>query len=55
MKHHGSWVRYRQGCRCYSCVEAEGASHEDLNINVVPKMNDSLGDLDLLKFLLLDP
>lgn len=51
---HGTWAKYRQGCRCSDCTDAENAINKELNINMVPLMTDDVGDLNLLKFLLLD-
>lgn len=49
---HGTWARYRQGCRCSECCATEETVTETLNMDSVPLMNESLGDLDILRFLL---
>lgn len=49
---HGSWVRFRQGCRCTECCTTAEKTTENLNIDSVPKMTEKLGDLDVLRFLL---
>lgn len=33
---HGTYVRYRQGCRCSSCTNAEFADKTPININAIP-------------------
>lgn len=33
---HGSVVRYRQGCRCSECYEAETEPKLPININAIP-------------------
>ena len=53
MRAHGSWVRYRQGCRCTPCVDAHNNSLPNVNMNVIPYMHESLGDLDAIRFGLL--
>lgn len=53
MRPHGSWVRYRQGCRCTECVTAESEEIKEINIQEIPKMNAELTDLEMLKFRLL--
>lgn len=50
---HGSWVRYRQGCSCEHCVEAHNVSLENVNVNVIPYVHESLGNLDDIRFGLL--
>lgn len=49
---HGTWVHYRQGCRCSECETANTTDNKKLNINSVPLMNQDLGDLDVLRFLM---
>lgn len=53
MRPHGSWVRYRQGCRCAECVNAESEEIKEINIQEIPQMNTELTDLEMLKFRLL--
>lgn len=55
MKPHGSWVRYRQGCRCNDCVDAESKENDKLNIDMIPYVGQTLGDLEMLKYGLLSP
>lgn len=55
LKPHGTWTRYRQGCRCHECTSAEEQENEKLNINMIPYMTQSLGDLEMLKYGLLSP
>jgi hypothetical protein len=52
IRSHGTWVRYRQGCRCTDCTDVAAIQPETLNINSVPLMSEQLGDLDILRFLL---
>lgn len=54
LRPHGTWMRYRQGCTCEECIEASNTKTEEININSVPYMNENLGDLDTLRFLLFD-
>jgi WhiB family redox-sensing transcriptional regulator len=55
MKPHGTWTRYRQGCRCNECVDAEAKENEKINLDMIPYMTESLGDLEMLKYGLLSP
>lgn len=50
---HGSWVRYRQGCRCTDCSDTHKVNLESVNMNVIPYMHESLGNLDDVRFALL--
>ena len=54
-KPHGSWLRYRQGCRCTGCVEAHEENTENTNVNlrIIPYMNEPIGDLGTIRFGLL--
>jgi hypothetical protein len=52
-KPHGTWTRYRQGCRCTDCLVSEAKDNDKININLIPKMTESLGDLEMLKYRLL--
>lgn len=56
LRSHGTWLRYRQGCRCYECSEAHTDSSTNVNVNVskVPSMNDPVEDLSVLRFELLE-
>lgn len=55
LKAHGTWVRYRQGCRCRECSEAHTKETNDVNVNLskIPSMNDSVGDLSAVRYGLL--
>lgn len=55
MRPHGTWTRYRQGCRCTECVEAEAKEINEINIQEIPKMGTTLIDLEMLKFRLIQP
>lgn len=50
---HGTWVRFRQGCRCSECSRAHFAKIDEINIEKIPKMTDELTDLETLKFSLI--
>jgi len=52
LKSHGSWVRYRQGCRCGECHDAhiESLKNVKLNMNVIPYMNEPVGDLSSVRY-----
>lgn len=53
---HGSWLRYRQGCRCSDCVDAHNQPTNSINTRVLPKWREPVGDLEMLRFnLLSDP
>lgn len=52
---HGSWLRYRQGCRCHECVDAHEQSTETINLKLIPSQREALKDLEMLKFGLLSP
>ena len=53
LRAHGSWVRYRQGCRCTDCSESQNVHLENVNMNVIPYMHESVGNLDDVRFGLL--
>lgn len=55
LRAHGTWIRYRQGCRCTECVEAESKEINEINIQEIPKMGAELIDLEMLKFRLIQP
>lgn len=55
LKSHGTWSRYRQGCRCTECVAAESEEIIEINVQKIPKMNEPLGDLKMLSFMVLHP
>lgn len=50
---HGSWIRYRQGCRCSSCVQAHEQPTNAINIDVIPTHGEPIHDLEMLRFNLL--
>lgn len=52
LKPHGSWVRYRQGCRCGECVDAHTESTKDVNLNMtgIPYMNEPVDDIGSVRF-----
>lgn len=50
---HGSWMRYRQGCRCSDCFDAHNAPTNNVNISVLPAWHEPIDDLELLRFSLL--
>ena len=53
LRPHGSWLRYRQGCRCSDCIDAHDKSTNSVNISVLPKWHEPIDDLELLRFSLL--
>ena len=55
LKPHGSWIRYRQGCRCDLCTDAHTDSSTNVNVkmNVIPYMNEPVEDLSAVRFGLL--
>lgn len=55
LKAHGSWIRYRQGCRCDDCNAGHKDSSENVNVNlaVIPYMHEPLPDLSSIRFGLL--
>lgn len=55
LRPHGQWVRYRQGCRCGTCAHYHNENTKDVNVNmsVIPYMNEPLPDLSSLRFGLL--
>lgn len=55
LKHHGSWIRYRQGCRCSSCVDAHKQPTNQINLKIIPKWDEEIEDLEMLRFHLLTP
>lgn len=54
-KPHGTWLRYRQGCRCSECVDAHEQRTEKINLNLIPSQREPLNDLEMLKYGLLSP
>lgn len=52
LKPHGSWVRYRQGCRCSHCSDAHISSTENVNVNMngIPYMGEPIGDIASVRF-----
>lgn len=50
LRSHGSWLRYRQGCRCELCVEGHSNHNESVNMDVIPYMGEPIGDLDSIRF-----
>ena len=53
LRPHGTWMRYRQSCRCTECVDAESKEINKINIEEIPKMGTTLIDLEMLKFRLI--
>lgn len=53
LRAHGSWLRYRQGCRCADCQESQTVDLENVNMNVIPFMHETLGNLEDIRFMLL--
>lgn len=55
VKPHGTWLRYRQGCKCKECFDAHNACTNvvDVDVSVIPYMNEPLPDLSALRFELL--
>lgn len=39
---HGSWIRYRQGCRCISCTNAHNRRQTITDFSFIPKWHESL-------------
>lgn len=55
IKPHGSWIRYRQGCRCSDCVGAHEQPTNKINMSVIPLHGEPVQDLEMLRFNLLSP
>lgn len=55
LKPHGSWIRYRQGCRCNDCTNAHNQPASEINMNVIPAWHGVVDDLEMLRFDLLTP
>ena len=55
VRQHGSWIRYRQGCRCNDCVEAHNQPTNEINMSVIPNHGELVQDLEMLRFNLLSP
>lgn len=45
---HGTVVRYRQGCTCSICVDANLERKKDIDISVIPNDSNDLSDLKTL-------
>lgn len=56
LKPHGSWLRYRQGCDCELCSTAHKDSTENVNVNmsVIPYMNETVIDISTVRYGLLE-
>lgn len=52
-KPHGTWMRYRQSCRCSDCVDAHDKPTDPINLSVLPKWQEPIADLEMLRFNLL--
>ena len=52
---HGSWIRYRQGCRCTDCTNAHEQPVDSISMSIVPLWEDDIEDLEMLRFQLLSP
>lgn len=46
---HGSWLRFRQGCRCGSCFDAEHGYKRPINMGQITPSGADMPDPDLLK------
>ena len=55
LRAHGTWLRFRQGCRCTECTDAHANLNDEINIEEIPNMTDELTDLEMLKFRLIQP
>lgn len=55
LRPHGTWLRHRQGCPCNACLHAHTECTSDVNVNmsVIPYMNEPMPDLSALRFGLL--
>lgn len=52
-KPHGSWVRYRQGCKCSECTIAHSKQLPSIDTELLPSWDDSIEDIEMLHFKLL--
>lgn len=50
VRSHGSWLKYRQGCRCNDCLDGHNNNPKNVNMNVIPYMHEPVGDLDAIRF-----
>lgn len=46
---HGTWLRYRQGCRCTPCYDAENEYKRPINIKALPDLGQDLPPPEVLK------
>jgi len=55
LRPHGSWIRYRQGCRCRECTTEHTDKTNDVKVNMskIPSMNEAVGDLSAVRYGLL--
>ena len=49
-KPHGTWIRYRQGCKCNDCVSAHEKETISINLDILPGWNEGTEDLEMLRF-----
>lgn len=52
-KPHGTWVRYRQGCKCTECTEAHTKPLQGIDKSVLPRWEDTIENVETLHFRLL--
>lgn len=46
---HGSWVHYRQGCRCQDCYDDEHGFKRPINLDMIPNIGEKLPTPDHLR------
>lgn len=50
LKPHGTWIRFRQGCRCSDCVSAHEKIPTPISIEIIPGWHEGTEDLEMLRF-----
>jgi hypothetical protein len=55
LKPHGSWLRYRQGCRCEECRLSQEEVPNPINTKAIPRVGQPVGDLSAMRFEMLFP
>lgn len=55
LRGHGTWLRYRQGCKCRECHSdhTEKLNGVKVHLSKIPSVNEPVGDLSAVRYGLL--
>lgn len=51
---HGTWLRYRQGCRCNDCHTSETGYKRPINVAALPDLDQELPPIEVIKVSIYD-